>query len=41
MTVTGTGWSFPTLFGASLARATTDIVLPQDAPTPPRTLIGR
>ncbi len=41
VTVTGTSWNFPTLFGASLARATSDIVQPEVEPRPPRTVVPR
>ena len=42
VTVTGTGWNFPSLFDQGFAaRSTTDVVVPGRAPTPPRTIIGR
>ena len=41
VTVTGTSWNFPTLFGAGLARATSDVVVPEIPQGPPRTVVPR
>ncbi|TPG16243.1 hypothetical protein EAH86_13640 [Pedococcus bigeumensis] len=41
VTVTGTSWNFPTLFGAGLVRATSDVVVPEIRQGPPRTVVPR